>query len=530
MRALVTNPSRSDVIARWLPRTTSLPGLLYAVLIASAACYLVAFVVVAVLRLSYPFPLEITEGAVLRGVERVLHGQALYVPPTLEHVPYIYGPVYFYLSAAVASATGASYLPLRLVSLAASMGSLALIARLVQRETGSSAAGVVAAGLLAATFPLAQTSLDLGRVDAVFVFFLVAGVYLARAGSQPARSSWFMAAASGCCIALAGLTKVPMGAAPVALALGLYVLVTGRGQVLGFVLGLVLPLAAVVLLLRAQSGPWPTWYLWDLPRQHEIRESLLGRFWFTDVLPRFSLPLLLGPVYVLCRGLDRDWRPLLLYGLTSLSFIGLAWPSRASSGGALNVLLPAFALMALLLGLGFHATLGQIGRASARAQAFRGYVLGACIVQFALLAYNPRLTVPYLSDQWADERLVARLADLPGPVFAPDLDGYLRGSSRPDTGEQPHNGAVEEIMGGYGGSITEEGLRWRAELTNAFSQHRFRSIVLFEVEDECCGLRKPVLASGYRDAGPLFAAGDDFFRWKTTHGHTPEVHLYVAPE
>src|ERR1700730_2135816 len=157
MRALVSNPSRPGVIAGWLPRPASLSGLLYPLLIAGAAWYIAAFVVVALFRLSYPFPLEVTEGPVLRGVERVLHGQALYVAPTLQHVPYIYGPVYFYLSALVALVTGPSYLPMRLVSLAASLGSLAIVARLVYRETGSIGAGVVAAGLLAATYPLAQT-------------------------------------------------------------------------------------------------------------------------------------------------------------------------------------------------------------------------------------------------------------------------------------------------------------------------------------------------------------------------------------
>ena len=33
-------------------------------------------------------------------VERVLHGQRLYVPPTIEFVPFIYGPIYFWVAAA----------------------------------------------------------------------------------------------------------------------------------------------------------------------------------------------------------------------------------------------------------------------------------------------------------------------------------------------------------------------------------------------------------------------------------------------
>jgi len=527
MRALVANPSRPGVIAGRVLRVTSLPGLLYALLIAAAAWYIAAFVVAALFRLSYPFPLEVTESPALRGVERVLRGEPLYVAPTLQHVPYIYGPVYFYVSALVALLTGPSYLPMRLVSLVASIGSLTLLGRLIHRETGSVGAGVVAAGVLAATYPLAQTALDLGRVDALFVFFLVAGLYVARTESSRARPRWFVLAGGGCLLALAGLTKIPMGAAPVALALGLYLLATARGQALAFVLGFFVLLAGVLLLLRLQSGPWAGWYLWALPSQHAVRQSMLGRFWFSDLLPRLTLPLLLGPVFALNRVLGGDRRPLLFYALTAISLIGLSWASRTSSGGALNVLLPAFVLVALLLGLGLHETLRLIGGASARARAFQSYALGVCIMQFALIAYNPRLTVPYLSDQWADERLAARLGELPGPIFAPDLDGYVRSAAK---GEQPHNGAVDEITASYGGAVTDEGLRWRAELAAALSQHRFRYVVLPEVEEACCAMRVPVLASGYLDAGPLFPPGDDFFRWKTSHGHTPEEHLYAAPQ
>ncbi len=528
MKALVTSDSTRlrAWIAGWVPRTIGLPGLLHALLVAGATWYIAAFLVAAIFRLSYPFPLEVTEGPALRSVERVLHGESLYVAPTLQHVPFIYGPVYFYLAALVALLTGPSYLPLRLVSLVASVGSLILVWRLVQRETGSFGAGLVSAGLLAATYPAAQTAMDLGRVDALFVFFLVGGLYLARGESTRARPRQLVLASSGCMLALAGLTKIPMGSAPVALALVVYVLAIARGQVLTFVLGFGVPLACVLLLLRWQSGAWPTWYLWDLPSQHVVRENMLGRFWFGDILPRFTLPLLLGPVFALNRAIGGDRRALLFYGLTGLGLIGVAWPSRASSGGALNVLLPAFVLVAILLGPGVYETLRLIGGASGRARAFQAYVLGVCVVQFALIAYNPRLSVPYLSDQWADERLAARLGQLAGPIFAPDLDGYVRAS---DNGEQPHNGAVDEITASYGGSVTDAGLRWRQELATALRQHRFRYVVLPAVEEDCCALKTPVLASGYVDAGPLFGPGDDFFRWKTTHGHTPEVHLYAAP-
>jgi Dolichyl-phosphate-mannose-protein mannosyltransferase len=530
-RATVGLPNSSGrlrsriAVAASLPHRLSLPGLLYAVLIAAALASIVAFLVVAGFRLSYPYPLQVTEQPVFREMVGILRGQPLYVAPTLQHIPLIYGPVYFYVSAGVALLTGASLLPLRLVSCVASIGSLVLVGRLVQRETGSLGAGVVAAGLLAATYPLADTALDLGRVDALFVFLLLAGLYVSRLETLRVRPRWVVLLGSGCLIGLAGMTKLPTAAAPIALALFLYLLVTVRARALAFVVGCIVPVMAIALVLRVQSGPWPTWYFWNLPSMHEVRENFLNRLWYTDLLPRFTLPLLLGPAFVIGRWLRHDRGPALFYGLASLGLIGLAWASRSNPGGSTNVLLPAHALMAILLGLGLNETLRQIGDTSARAIAFRAYVLGLCCVQFALIAYNPRPLVPYRSDQWADDRLAARLASLPGEIFAPDLDGYLVGSAN---AEQPHLAALGELEGFYGGRMTPEGVRWHAELDAALKEHRFSYVVVGEAEGDCC-LKKSLLDNGYLDAGPLFGPDDDFFRWKTPTGHTPEEHVYAAP-
>ena len=52
---------------------------------------------------------------------------------------------------------------------------------------------------------------------------------------------------------------------------------------------------------------------------------------------------------MLGRALRGDRRALVFYGLLALGLIGLAWASRSNPGGATNVLLPAFALAAMLL-------------------------------------------------------------------------------------------------------------------------------------------------------------------------------------
>jgi hypothetical protein len=96
-------------------------------------------------------------------------------------------------------------------------------------------------------------------------------------------------------------------------------------------------------------------------------------------------------------------------------------------------------------------------------------VLGLCLVQLALLVYDPRMMVPYRFDRVAHEELTAAVSVLAGPVFAPDFGGYVTNAQ----GQQPLRGAVDELMGGFGGGMTAEGEVWQADLYLALQQHPF---------------------------------------------------------
>ena len=135
----------------------------------------------------------------------------------------------------------------------------------------------------------------------------------------------------------------------------------------------------------------------------------------------------------------------------------------------------------VLLGLGLGEALQRLADPGLATVAFRAYVLGPCALQFALIAYNPRLMVPYRSDQQADERLGARLGGLPGHIFAPDLDGFVRGS---DKGEQPLMGAVDEIEGGFGGVPTAGVGPGKPSSSARFRSGASDYVVLSE--DDCC--------------------------------------------
>jgi hypothetical protein len=159
-----TTPSRGGAVAPWLATAPAVLG----------GVFLLTFLVVAVRRIRYPFALEWIEGGLLDEMRWLLAGHNLYVRPSVDYVPFIYNPLYLWVCAGTAKVLGASFFTMRLVSLASSLGTFGLLYALVVEETGSSAAGVVGAGLYAATFRLTQQFMDLARVDALFVVLAVA--------------------------------------------------------------------------------------------------------------------------------------------------------------------------------------------------------------------------------------------------------------------------------------------------------------------------------------------------------------------
>src|SRR6266542_4402426 len=91
-------------------------------LIVAASAFMAMYLVVAFVRLGYPFELEWMEGGMVDHVRRIVAGQPIYVRPSLNFVSYLYPPLYYLVSAGLARMIGIGFLPLRLVSLVSSVG------------------------------------------------------------------------------------------------------------------------------------------------------------------------------------------------------------------------------------------------------------------------------------------------------------------------------------------------------------------------------------------------------------------------
>jgi hypothetical protein len=141
-----------------------------------------------------------------------------------------------------------------------------------------------------------------------------------------------------------------------------------------------------------------------------------------------------------------------------------------------------------------------------------------------ILGYNPRLSVPYRSDGWAGDRLVASIAALPGSVLAPDYGEF---AVRAGKGDQPYTAGPMELVGAFGGGRTSVGDEWIAALDAALAARRY-DYVLVEPETNAFFLKTELSANDYVEAGPLFPRGDPFYLWKTPL--EPDARVYVPRE
>jgi hypothetical protein len=436
-------------------------------------------------RVGFPYELEWLEGWTVRSVRRVIEGQGLFVAPSVEWVPYTYTPLYTYVSAAVARVVGVGFLAPRLVSLAASAGALAFTFALVRRETASVACGLVAAGFLAGTYPLSGSWFDVGRVDNLFLFFVLAALWLARA--HPTSRGL---CAAGAAMALAYLSK-QTALLPLA-ALSVYTLSELRGRdrfVVPAVGGAII--AAATVLFSALSGGWYFFYTFTVQSLHGLgQRHLLAGFWRDDLGLSVAPAAALALWFLVRRFRDGGQRPsaFVFYGTLAVAMVGAAWISRLHGGGWLNVLQPAHAVLALLFGL----AAGEIGALAARRPwAAALYVVPA--LQLALLVFDPARHIPTRQDVEDGDRLVAALRAIQGDVYTP-MHGNI--ATLAGKKEFAHDGYLLTVLQSLYLPVIDPLL---AEFREAFAQRRFAAVVIDYDDYRFMDL----VRENYRPAGEL---------------------------
>lgn len=391
-----------------------LPGLLRYALFSIAVAFLVIYFWMVYYRIRYPFDLEWIEGGMVNQVARLIHAQSMYVAPTINYVPFLYPPVYFWASGLAALLFGIGFFPLRLVSFLASLVSFTTIFLIVRAETRSGWAALLSTALFAATFRVTGAWLDIARVDSLFLASWLLFIYFIRS-----KKSTGYALLAGILAALAYLTKQTalIACAPILV----YLFWCNWKVALVCLAAAALTIGITTLVLNYASAGWYGYYVFGLlSQQTEWLPQEFITFWKDDLLVHLPLAVLFAAFFLVGRPKqDRNslfqWLAILT-GALAASFL-----TRVKIGGYENVLLPLYAVLSIMFGLGLAGLLKLIRQVP---EEYRGRLEAlihvACLIQLVILAYNPFAQIPTTADQQAGDTLVKMVSAVKGTVFLPD--------------------------------------------------------------------------------------------------------------
>ena len=228
------------------------------------------------------------------------------------------------------------------------------------------------------------------------------------------------------------------------------------------------------LVLNQASAGWYGYYAFGLlSQQTEWLLLEFVAFWKNDLLVHLPFAILLTVFFLAGRPKqDRlllvQWLAILVGGLAG-TFI-----TRVKIGGYDNVLLPAFAVISILFGLG----LSELLRITRQLHVdfrdrLKGLIQVACLIQLLILAYNPYAQIPTKADLEAGQEFVRRLADVKGEVFLPD-HGYL--PTLAGKRSYAHQSAIWDIL--RGDQQTKGKVLLAGELKDAIQRQVFDEIIL----------------------------------------------------
>ena len=247
---------RSSATAAETDRSVSHPVSRLVVIV--ALVFSAVYFFVAIPRVVYPYDIDFVEDGLLMQALRVANGQPVFVAPNVEFAPHVYMPLYTWLGGWLLKATGPGFLPLRLLSLSATLAVSLAIYAIAWRESGRRWVAIACAGLWLGGYRISGGWYELARVDALFVALALAGCALAIYGARSRRGL----AASGALLGLALLTK--QNAIASILVAGVYLpIVAGRRAWIAL-LACAAVAGAPIALLHWSSGGWFSTYVFGI--------------------------------------------------------------------------------------------------------------------------------------------------------------------------------------------------------------------------------------------------------------------------
>lgn len=424
---------------------------LLTVLVALAAGYYVLlFLYISISRMAFPLTLDWVEGAMLVQANRILLGQKLYLESGIHYIPLVYQPLYFYIAAIFIKLLGVGLMPLRLVSVLSTCGCILMIFLVTKKISGSTIAAVASAGLFAAINPFVRMWFDLARVDMLCIFFFMAGLYFVI---QDDRRSSILA---GILFALSFFTK--QSTAPIIFLIFAYYFFVKRPRALISIIVFGLFVGAGTLALTLESNGLYLFYIYKLPTYHRLYTEISYFQYMTISL----LQPVLMVVGVICLSMLANLKKMLrnhevrLLIIITIPAVLLSISSALMAGSSRNALIPAYALIAVLFGVGLAYLKNNSEEFSGGNFSFIGTacLLCICLLQFSSLQYNASDYIPTGRDYQEASRLINSLKETNEEVLLP-TQNYLALYTNKKV--YYHNAAFGEFTGEFGIPLSQLG-------------------------------------------------------------------------
>ena len=469
------------------------------------SAYIVLFLFAATLRLMYPYEVEWNEGAVLDHAIRVLDSKPIYTASSLDFSPFVYTPLYYYVTAALMRIGGIGLWSGRLISILATLLTALIIFRIVSRESSSRLLAFSGLALYIAFYHLTGFFYDVVRMDAFAILLVAVTLYVALY----ARRGFMFAAIL---TALAYFTKQQMIFILPSIAIGLWFQDRKQAYVYTGVSVIIIVLATVIV--NSITHGWFSYFTSSVPSvkaSHEFSWQTLIEFypkWMMGILGIFTFIILLG---IVLRNKQSVTERVIIFGWifavlsSSISF--------ANPGGYQNVLMPLMLMIAVL----FPISIAKLSSAIPQ------WPLLAPSIQlcgFLALIYNPLGQTMLLASnrqKKAGDEFVQKLKEIPGEVLIP-FHGYISSLA----GKPPHvhfmamNDALE--------MHDANSARLQHEIDSSLASHRFSAVIL----DEQKVFRWDSIPH-YQSSGKIFSVPNVFLSRIGEAPTRPDILYYPKP-
>lgn len=367
--------------------------------LALGVLHVVFFAYAVVQRFRYPVELEWMSGGVLDHVDRVSEGKPIYVAPSVAFIPFLYPPLYYWISALVAKAMTVQA-ACRVVSVLATLATAALVHRAAKKLGATTYWATVAVALFFGAYSLTGYWYDLERSDLLMMAMVTGGLVLALG-----RPALLPTAFAGALVGGAFFAKQPASIFFVAAVAGLAIARNFRRAAV-FAAGGLLVLVPGLALLTAKTDGWFWFYVVKMPAAHGIDPKLFTVFFVLDATKAFAiagattfaLAVFASQVLRALRGRGALADDDALFGAMLAAALFTSATSRLHVGGFVNVLV-------------FWTTFGAIAfavvatRLARLHRATEGVLLAAALLQLAHLLYDPGEAAPD-ERRYQDQKLV----------------------------------------------------------------------------------------------------------------------------